>query len=183
MLELVFSDLLVSLGTIMRLSLAETLSRMHVFHLVESIRILITLFTRQTWLLAGWACAARAWWAEVHDDSGWKLFLHLVSSTSMNYALMWSIVLIHGPISPVPVQIFTSADSCSIDDLSFRSVMDLIAKLETFAIVVFATSVPMDLVRLRWPLVCHWDVVLAIDTCSNGRHIIHVCVGVRIADL
>ena len=89
-------------------------------------------------------------------------------------------MLINGSIS---VQIFTSTNASSIDDLSFRSVLDLIAKLETFAIVVFATSVPMDLVRLGWPLVCHWDVVLAINTSSNGRHIVHVCVGVRVTDL
>ena len=92
-------------------------------------------------------------------------------------------MLIPGLVSAMSVQVFTSADSCSIDDLSFRSVLDLIAKLKAFAIVVFATSVPMDLVRLGWSLVRHWDVVLAIDTCSNGRHIVHVCVGVRVADL
>ena len=138
------------------------------------------MVSRLAWnfrFFATWARTTGSGWAKVHHYRYWRLVMDLVTSSwvslHLSRMILYSIINIFG-------QIFSSSDSRSILNRSILLV--IIAKFKTASVWVFTAAITINFMLTGRSLVCHWHVVLPLNSAPDGRNIFHLRICIRAAE-
>lgn len=73
-------------------------------------------------------------------------------------------------------KVFSSAETSTVFNGNVR--VHVITKFKAAAIVVFSTSVALELCLVGRTVIAHWNVALTWNMASDWRHILHLSVGI-----